>query len=31
MNMPEVDYFLDHFAPSFHKTLDEITGAATDL
>jgi 5'-deoxynucleotidase len=30
MNMPEVDYFLDHFAPSFHKTLDEITGAATD-
>jgi 5'-deoxynucleotidase len=25
MNMPEVDYFLDHFAPSFHKTLDEIT------
>jgi 5'-deoxynucleotidase len=30
MNMPEVDYFLDHFAPSFHRTLDEITGAATD-
>jgi 5'-deoxynucleotidase len=25
MNMPEVDYFLQHFAPSFHKTLDEIT------
>jgi 5'-deoxynucleotidase len=25
MHMPEVDYFLDHFAPSFHKTLDEIT------
>jgi 5'-deoxynucleotidase len=25
MEMPEVDYFLDHFAPSFHKTLDEIT------
>jgi 5'-deoxynucleotidase len=25
MGMPEVDYFLEHFAPSFHKTLDEIT------
>lgn len=25
MNMPEVDYFLDHFAVSFHMTLDEIT------
>jgi 5'-deoxynucleotidase len=25
MQMPEVDYFLEHFAPSFHKTLDEIT------
>jgi 5'-deoxynucleotidase len=25
MDMPEVDYFLEHFAPSFHKTLDEIT------
>ncbi len=25
MAMPEVDYFLEHFAPSFHKTLDEIT------
>jgi 5'-deoxynucleotidase len=25
MNMPEVDYFLEHFAPSFRKTLDEIT------
>ena len=25
MEMPEVDYFLEHFAPSFHKTLDEIT------
>jgi len=25
MGMPEVDYFLDHFAPSFRKTLDEIT------
>jgi 5'-deoxynucleotidase len=26
MRMPEVDYFLDKFAPSFRKTLDEITG-----
>src|SRR5215471_820528 len=25
MGMPEVDYFLEHFAPSFRKTLDEIT------
>ena len=25
MEMPEVDYFLEYFAPSFHKTLDEIT------
>jgi 5'-deoxynucleotidase len=25
MDMPEVEYFLDHFAPSFRKTLDEIT------
>jgi 5'-deoxynucleotidase len=25
MEMPEVDYFLEQFAPSFHKTLDEIT------
>jgi 5'-deoxynucleotidase len=25
MGMPEVDYFLDSFAPSFRKTLDEIT------
>jgi 5'-deoxynucleotidase len=23
--MPEVDYFLDHFAPSFERTLDEIS------
>lgn len=23
--MPEVDYFLRHFAPSFEKTLDEIS------
>ena len=27
MGMPEVDYFLDSFAPSFEQTLDEITGA----
>jgi 5'-deoxynucleotidase len=25
MGMPEVDYFLEHFAPSFRKTLDELT------
>jgi 5'-deoxynucleotidase len=25
MHMPEVDYFLEHFAPSFHKSLDELT------
>jgi len=25
MAMPEVEYFLEHFAPSFEKTLDEIT------
>lgn len=25
MEMPEVDYFLEQFAPSFHMTLDEIT------
>jgi 5'-deoxynucleotidase len=25
MEMPEVEYFLDNFAPSFRKTLDEIT------
>ena len=23
--MPEVDYFLEHFAPSFERTLDEIS------
>ena len=23
--LPEVQYFLEHFAPSFEKTLDEIT------
>ena len=23
---PEVDYFLEHFAPSFNQTLDEISG-----
>lgn len=27
MGMPEVEYFLDSFAPSFEQTLDEITGA----
>jgi 5'-deoxynucleotidase len=26
MAMPEVDYFLEEFAPSFRKTLDEIAG-----
>jgi 5'-deoxynucleotidase len=26
MGMPEVDYFLEHFGPSFERTLDEITG-----
>ena len=25
MGMPEVDYFLERFAPSFRKTLDEIS------
>ncbi|MDR6879141.1 5'-deoxynucleotidase [Bacillus sp. 3255] len=25
MNMPEVDYFLEHMSASFEKTLDEIT------
>jgi len=25
MEMPAVEYFLDNFAPSFRKTLDEIT------
>lgn len=25
LGMPEVQYFLDHFAPSFERTLDEIT------
>lgn len=25
-NMPEVEYFLDHFAPSFELTLDELEG-----
>jgi 5'-deoxynucleotidase len=25
LNMPEVEYFLTHFAPSFEKTLDEIS------
>ena len=26
MNMPEVDYFMEHFAPSYGFTLDKITG-----
>ena len=25
LGLPEVDYFLEHFAPSFSKTLDELT------
>lgn len=25
MNMPEVDYFIDNFLPSYNKTLDEQT------
>ncbi|HEX8968211.1 MAG TPA: YfbR-like 5'-deoxynucleotidase, partial [Chloroflexota bacterium] len=25
LGMPEIDYFLENFAPSFRKTLDEIT------
>ncbi len=25
LNMPEVDYFLQHMAPSFNKTLDELS------
>jgi 5'-deoxynucleotidase len=25
MGMPEVDYFLEHFGPSFRKSLDELT------
>lgn len=25
LNMPEVEYFLKHFAPSFEKTLDEMS------
>lgn len=25
MNMPEIDYFLNHLAPSFEKTLDELS------
>ncbi len=26
LRVPEVDYFLEHFAPSFDQTLDEISG-----
>jgi 5'-deoxynucleotidase len=29
LDMPEVDYFLKHLAPSFAKTLDEIAGSAS--
>lgn len=25
MNMPELEYFLEHMAPSFEKTLDELS------
>lgn len=25
LNLPEADYFLEHFAPSFEKTLDELS------
>ncbi|PTX60756.1 5'-deoxynucleotidase [Melghirimyces profundicolus] len=25
LEMPEIDYFLEHFAPSFTKTLDELS------
>ncbi len=25
LGMPEVDYSLEHLAPSFDKTLDELT------
>ena len=27
LGMPEVDYFLEHFAPSFRKSLDELTAS----
>jgi len=27
LSMPEVAYFLEHMAPSFEKTLDEIVAA----
>ena len=26
LGLPEVDYFLEHLAPSFEKTLNELTG-----
>ncbi len=26
MDMPEIGYFLEHWAPSFEKTLDELSG-----
>jgi 5'-deoxynucleotidase len=28
--MPEVDYFFEHFIPSFSLTLDELNGGITD-
>lgn len=31
LNMPEVDYFLEHMAPSFEKTLDEIMASHESL
>jgi len=30
MNMPELQYFLDHFAQSIEKTLDELAEPETD-
>jgi 5'-deoxynucleotidase len=29
MNMPEVEYFMEHFVPSYGYTLDKITGRDT--
>ena len=31
MNMPEVDYFMEHFMPSFELTLDELNRGNTML
>lgn len=30
LNMPEVGYFLEHFAPSFEMTLDEMSDAGDE-